>query len=154
MKYPLFATLKEFIITQPKTVALEIADKLYQFHIIPMQKVRDELGVWATASARSGYRPRWWEKNKGRSATSQHVFEEEWINGSGAIDWTCKDFQENKDKFLELIIKHTNYTRMCVYDSFIHCDFKDTPGNVRQLFEYGYDEEDEEYKWLFIKNAA
>ena len=154
MKYPLFATLKEFLITRPKTVALDIADKLYQFHIIPMQKVREELGVWITASERSGHRPKWWEFKKGRNGTSQHVYEDEWINGSGAVDWTCKDFKTNKNRFLELIIKHTNYTRICVYDTFIHCDYKDTKNNVRQLFEYSYDASKDEWKWIYIKNVA
>lgn len=154
MKYPLFARLHEFLITQPKTIVLEVADKLYQFHIIPMQKVREELGVWVTASEKSGYRPKWWEIWKKRDGTSQHVYKDEWINGSGAVDWTCKDFKQNKDEFLRLIIKHTNYTRICLYDNFIHCDYKDTPKGVRQLFEYGYDTEEEKYKWIYLRNAA
>lgn len=144
MKYPLFATLKEFLVTQPKTVALDIADKIYQFHIIPMQKVREELGVWITASEKSGYRPKWWELKKRRSGKSQHVYNEDWLKGSGAVDWTCKDFEKNKNEFLRLIIKYTDYTRICLYDSFIHCDYKNE--GKRQLFEIsnGY--------WKFIKN--
>lgn len=144
MKHPLFATLKELIITQPKTINLDIADKLYQFHIIPMQKVREDLGVWVTASEKSGYRPKWWELLKNRSGNSQHIFKDEWINGSGAVDWTCKDFKNNKDKFLELIIKHTNYTRICVYSTFIHCDYKSE--NKRQLFKIN------KGNWEFVKN--
>lgn len=143
MKYPEFATLKEFIITESDMIPIEVADKLYQFHINPMQKVREELGVWVTASEKSGYRPQWWERLKERSGTSQHTFIAEWAKGSGAIDWTCKDFEINRDKFLNLIIKHTNYTRICVYDTFIHCDYKDAP--KRQLYRFNG------VKWEFLR---
>lgn len=146
MKYKLFARLVEFVISKSKLIELEVADKLYQFHIIPMQKVREELGVWVTASDNSGYRPTWWERLKNRSGKSQHTYKDEWENGSGAVDWTCKNFKVNRDRFLNLIIKHTDYTRICVYDTFIHCDYKDTPDNKRQLFRYDGE------KWEFIKN--
>jgi len=138
MKYPFFATLKEFLITQPKTVALEIADKIYQFHIFPMQKVREELGVWITASLNSGWRPNWYEKSKGRSGNSQHTYEDEWVKGSGAVDWTCADFPRNKDRLLELIIKHTTYTRIAIYNGFIHCDYKNTESNRREVFGFSF----------------
>lgn len=153
MTYPLFATLKEFLITLPKTVSLEVADKLYQFHIIPMQKVREELGVWITASDNSGYRPKWWEFKKRRDGLSQHTYIDEWLNGSGAVDWTCEDFSFNQDLLLALIIKHTKYTRICIYNGFIHCDYKNTPNNARQLFEYRLDKADDKYKWFYLKNV-
>lgn len=146
MKKVLFATLKEFLITQPKTVDIDIADKIYHNHIVPMQKVREELGVWITASEKSGYRPKWWEFRKGRSGYSQHTYIEDWINGSGAVDWTCKDFKINRDRFINLIIKHTEYNRICVYDTFIHCDYKETPDNKRKLYNY------DGYKWQFLTN--
>ena len=147
MIYPLFATLKEFIITQPAMVSLDIADKLYQFHIIPMNDVRKELGVWVTASQQSGHRPQWYEVDKGRSGNSQHTFKEDWIKGSGAVDWTCKDFKENRDRFLNLIIQNTNYTRICVYDTFLHCDYKDTVNGKREIFRY------DGLKWQFTMNV-
>lgn len=146
MKYPLFATLKEFIITGTNQIDLTVADKLYQFHIIPMQAVREELGIWVTASLKSGYRPQWWERLQHRSGKSQHTYIEDWQNGSGAVDWTCKDFSENKEEFLRLIIKHTNYTRICIYDNFLHCDFKDN--DKRELFKYDGAE------WKFIKHIS
>ena len=144
----MFFKLYEFIITKPKTITLEIADKLYWYHIIPMIPVRKALGVSMTASLFSGYRPKWWEIFKKRSGNSQHVF-----IGKGAVDWTCFDFENNKDELLRLIIEHTEYTRIAIYNSFIHCDYKETSG-VRQLFEYGWDESEKMNKWLFIKNVA
>jgi len=149
MTYPLFARLVEFIISKSNQVDLEVADKLYQFHIIPMQKVREELGVWITASENSGYRPQWWERLKKRSGKSQHTYNDEWKKGSGAVDWTCKDFAINKDKFLKLIIEHTNYTRICMYETFIHCDFKETSTSKRQLFYI-----DGNGEWEFYKNLT
>ncbi len=134
MNYPLFARLHEFLITQPKTIDLAIADKLYQFHIIPMQAVREALGVWLSASLKSGYRPKWWERKKKRSGNSQHCFEDEWADGSGAVDWTCGSFKANKNRLLELMIKHTNYTRLAVYDGFIHADYKSTPSGKREVY--------------------
>lgn len=148
MKYPLFAKLKEFLIDNPAKVDLEVADKLYQFHIIPMQKVREELGVWVTASLKSGYRPQWWEILKNRSGKSQHTFIEEHPLGSGAIDWTCSDFKANNDRFLELIIEHTNYTRIAIYGTFIHCDFKPTPSGKREVYV-----SDANSNWQLLKHA-
>lgn len=129
MNYPYFAKLQEFIITGSANISAEIADKLYQFHIMPMQPVRETLGVWLTASEHSGYRPRQWELKKGRSGNSEHTF-----TGKGAVDWTCKDFVKNKSKLLELIIKHTSYTRICIYDGFIHCDYKLTKSEHREVY--------------------
>lgn len=122
-------SLKEFIITKPKTIPLDIADKLYWYHILPMIPVRNTLGVWVSASSFSGYRPKWWELNRGRSGNSQHVFIDK-----GAVDWTCSNFYTNKNKLLNLIIEHTEYTRIAVYESFIHCDYKPTNDGNRQLF--------------------
>lgn len=134
MNFPLFATLKEFIITGSNQIDVTVADKLYQFHILPMQNVREELGVWVTASLKSGYRPQWHERLKGRSGKSEHTYIEEWEKGSGAVDWTCKDFEENKDRFLNLIIEYTNYTRIAVYNGFIHCDYKPNGNGKRALY--------------------
>ena len=140
--------LYEFLINKPKSITLEIADKLYWYHIIPMIPVRKELNIAITASLSSGYRPKWWELSKKRNGLSEHVF----IN-KGAVDWTCFDFENNKDELLRLIILHTQYTRIAIYNSFIHCDYKETSG-VRQLFEYGWDNIEKKNKWLFIKNVA
>jgi hypothetical protein len=61
---------------------------------------------------------------------------------------TCSNFQMHKDKLLELIIKHTSYTRMAVYKGFIHCDYKPTSDGKRQLFK-----SDKNSRWEFIKNV-
>lgn len=143
--------LREFIITKPKTISLEIADKLYWYHIIPMIPVREKMKVWLTASLHSGYRPKWWERNKGRSGNSQHTFGQIDVNtfdqdGKGAVDWTCNDFERNKDKLLRLIIEETEYTRMAVYNSFIHCDHKKTASGKREVHS-----SDSKSNWTFIK---
>ena len=134
-----WAFLKEFLITKPKTVPLSVADKIYWYHILPMSKVRDELGIPITASQLSGFRPLWWEKTKGRSGKSQHTFGQ--IDKStfdttslGAIDWTCQDFATRFPDLLKLIIKHTEYTRIAVYKGFIHCDYRDTPSGKREVY--------------------
>lgn len=142
----LFATLKEFIITGEKEVPVHVADALYTSHIIPMNNVRLELNEPIAASLKSGYRPKHYELSRKRSGTSEHTFSKRWLKGTGAVDWTCKDFEKNRDRFLNLIIKHTEYVRICVYDNFIHCDYKDTFDNRRQLFRYDGE------KWQFIKN--
>ena len=129
------------------TVPLDVADKLLKHHILPMSKVREELGspVFCTTSEglHSGYRSLEWEHSKGRSGGSQHTFQ-----GKGAIDWRCGDFQENKDRLLELIIEHTDYTRMAIYNSFIHCDYKPTADGKRQLFTSTASSQ-----WTFVKNV-
>lgn len=137
-------SISEFLITQPKTVELDIADKLWKYHIIPMLAVREALGFAIWASLKSGYRPEWYEKSKGRSGTSEHCFKEK-----GAVDWTCFDFETNKDKFLELIIIHTDYTRIAVYDGFIHCDHKPTANGKREIYTSNSRSE-----WKFLRYAA
>jgi hypothetical protein len=76
------------------------------------------LGLPIWPSANSAYRPLSWEKEKGRSGNSQHVF-----RGNGATDWTCKDFDDNKFELLKHLINETEYTRFAIYDTFIHCDY-------------------------------
>ena len=138
-------SITEFLITRPKTVDVKIADKIFWNHIIPMIPVRNALGISVTASAHSGYRPKWYELTKRRSGNSQHVFEDK-----GAVDWTCKNFTENKDEFLRLIIKHTEYKRICIYESFIHCDYKQTPANLIRIFTYDKDSKE----WKYLRNAT
>lgn len=148
IKYPYFATLKELIIENRKTIDLEIADKLYQFHILPMQSVRQELGFLITASLKSGYRSRGYELRKGRSGNGQHTFEDNWENGSGAIDWTCKDFKYNKWHLVNSIIRNTEYTRIAVYNGFVHCDYKPTKSGKREVYD-----SDSKSNWKFLKYA-
>lgn len=137
-------SLNEFIISQPKNVTVTVADKIYKYHIIPMLAVREEMNITMTASQKSGYRPEWWEKKKGRSGNSQHTFKDK-----GAVDWTCHDFKNNQDAFLSAIIEHTNYTRMATYNSFIHCDYKSTPSGKREVYS-----STPSSKWTFVKYAS
>lgn len=96
----------------------EIADKILQYHLLPMEKVKKELGINIYPSLKSGYRSLKWEKKKGRSGNSQHTFKAE-----GATDWTCDDFEENKSALLTAMINLTEYKRFCFYNSFIHADY-------------------------------
>jgi len=107
----------------------QVADKILKWHIIPLQRVRDVFNGAIWASQKSGYRSRHWERSKGRSGNSQHVF-----LGKGAVDWTCRNFPSNHERLLELIIKETDYTRMAIYNSFIHCDYKSTPSGRREVY--------------------
>lgn len=98
-------------------IPLEIANKLLTHHIWPMNAVRHELGSSITASQRSGYRPKEYEEDRNRSGNSQHCFIDE-----GAVDWaTSGDIK----KMIELIMKVTDYTRICYYpnNGFVHCDY-------------------------------
>ena len=121
-------TISEFNISGLPIPQL-IADKILKWHIIPMQRIRDKVGYAIWASQKSGYRSVKWEKSRGRSGNSQHTFK-----GMGAVDWTCRNFAENKDSFLELIIKHTDYTRIAVYRGFLHCDYRQTKSGQRELY--------------------
>jgi len=135
-------TISEFNISG-RPIPETVADKILKYHIAPMQKVRNKLGKSVTPSLKSGYRSPSWEKSKGRSGTSQHTFK-----GKGAVDWTCEDFEHNKNELLRLIMLHTQYTRMAIYDSFIHCDYKPTPTGKRHLFKSGADS-----KWEFLREV-
>jgi len=141
-----YFTISELCITADP-IPLEVSDKLLKYHITPMNKVRTELNVaihcQTSKGLNSGYRSKDWEISHGRSGNSQHTF-----IGKGAIDWRCSFFPTNKTQLLELIIKHTDYTRMAVYDSFIHCDYKTTSDGKRQLFT-----SDVSSNWTFVKNV-
>lgn len=109
--------VSEFCISD-EPVPLDIADKILKFHIVPLNKVREDLGFAIWPSQRSGYRPVWWEKKKGREGNSQHTFK-----GNGAVDLTCKDFADNKWLLLDALIRLTDYTRLAIYPTFIHVDY-------------------------------
>lgn len=144
-------TLSEFNISG-NSIPEKVADKILHKHIVPMQPVREELGFAIYPSLKSAYRPLWWEKENDRSGTSQHTFIGEGEvegDGDGATDWTCYDFKNNKEDLLESIIKHTKYTRISIYSSFIHCDYKKTGSGKRELFIYKYNDEKKEWGWEF-----
>lgn len=135
-----YFSISELCITGT-SIPIAVADKLLKYHITPMNPVREELGLPVMASQNSGYRPKQWELNHGRSGNSQHTFIKK-----GAIDWTCENFKDNKDELLSLIIKHTDYTRIAIYNGFLHCDHKPTSEGKRQLFTSSSSS-----KWTFIK---
>lgn len=101
-----------------KPIPEDVADKIEEYHLQPLRNVNKCLPVKVWPSAKSGYRPRWWELEKGRSGNSQHCF-----YGKGATDVTCVNFKGNKEKLLKTLIQETEYTRFAMYDSFIHCDY-------------------------------
>lgn len=115
-KHKLYFNVSELCIT-PKDVPLKVADKILKYHIEPMNEIRKMLGKPIFASQSSGYRPEWYEKQRGRSGNSQHCFK-----AKGAIDWTAYDIH----KLLELLMEETEYSRICLYENnrFVHCDYK------------------------------
>lgn len=75
--------------------------------------------VHVYVSKKSSWRPKWWEKLRGRSGLSEHTY-----LFLGATDITCDLFKKNKHLLLSYLIRHTSYTRLAVYKSFIHADYK------------------------------
>ena len=123
-----------------ESIPQTVADKIYLYHAIPLNVVREELiEIDVRVSQRSGYRPTWWEKQAGRDGTSEHCF-----RGNGAVDITCDDFSENKEQLVEALIKYTNYQRIAVYNTFIHCDYKPNGDGKRWIFDS---------KWRRVKIA-
>lgn len=118
---------EELCIEYGEDIPQHIATKIWKWHIIPMLVVRAFLGAAIWASEHSGYRPMLWELRQGRNGKSEHCF-----NGKGAVDWTCK--KEHLPELLRLILLYTDYTRIAVYDGFIHCDYKAEDGN-RYVFD-------------------
>lgn len=128
-----------------------IADKILQHHILPMSVAQKKADFHIYPSTKSGFRPYVWEVARGRSGTSQHTFGQKksgviYENELGAVDWTCENFDKNKDELINLIISETNYLRIAVYKTFIHCDYKNTHKHKRLLFE-----SDSNSKWKFIR---
>lgn len=135
-------TISEFNISG-KSIPQRVCDMILLWHIVPMQRVRNVLGIAIWPSQKSSYRPKWWERLRKRNGKSQHVFEDK-----GATDWTCEDFKANKDELLKQMIIHTEYTRLAVYRGFIHGDYKTTPSGRREIYISGKDS-----RWSFLKFA-
>lgn len=102
----------------------DVADKILLYHIPELNLLAQTLPFEIMISAKSGYRSVQWEKSKGRSGNSQHCFK-----GNGAVDLTCEDFDRNLEGLLEGIVNCTDYTRIAVYNSFVHLDFGHAPYN-------------------------
>ena len=108
-----------------KGLPSKVENIVYVAHIAPLllaeqyikNKYCKDIGI--SISLRSSYRSLEWERSKGRSGYSEHTY-----NFLGASDITCKDFEKNKEILLEALIAVTRYTRLAVYNGFIHGDYK------------------------------
>jgi hypothetical protein len=124
-------SISEFCITgQPPYQG--VASAIMEYHIVPMNAVRELYKAPISVSKSSGYRPRSYEQSRGRSGNSQHSFEDINPKGIGAADYTGHDI----DLLLKLIIENTEYTRICIYpnNGFIHCDYKPVKNIERAVF--------------------
>lgn len=86
-------------------------------------KYHDDIKIYV--SLKSSYRSVEWEKAKGRSGYGEHTY-----NYLGACDVTCDNFKENKDLLLEALISVTRYTRLAIYNGFIHGDYKNAQSDA------------------------
>ena len=160
-----FFAPSDFIISYKTPVLPVIIDRIFWYHLIPLNKVQARLTFkvrvsYSTKGQPSGYRPFWWEKQKGRSGNSEHTFgdrgsdennEDQVVNSKGGCDITCDNFADNKDALLQALIDETDYTRFAVYNTFIHADYKDTYKNKRQLFRTEIDPDSGNVEWVYEK---
>lgn len=142
-------SIDEFCIVGADQTPQHIKEKIWRYHISPVINVRHKIDLPLTASEKSCYRPFKWEIERGRSGLSQHTFgegQDDEENHLGACDWTFhnqKDITlDNINSLFRLLMKETKYTRLCVYPTFIHCDYKMRNG-TRQVFECP------DNKWVF-----
>lgn len=103
----------------------------YVAHMAPLIAVEEYIqkkykcDIKLYVSLKSSYRSQEWEKSKGRSGYSEHTY-----NFLGACDITCDNFVENKTILLEALIAVTRYTRLAVYNGFIHGDYKNSQADA------------------------
>lgn len=99
----------------------------YVAHMQPLklaeQWIKDtyDCDIKLYVSLKSSYRSVEWEKSKGRSGYSEHTY-----NFLGACDITCDNFKENQGLLLEALIAVTRYTRLAIYNGFVHGDYKNS----------------------------
>lgn len=116
----------------------EVADKIFKFHIWPLNEVRYAYAKPISISKRSGYRNFDWELAHGRNGRSEHTFIDK-----GACDIVGEDMK----LLVHMVATMTEYCRICYYarHNFFHLDYKD---NVRRYFiDYGYG-----LGWQSVKN--
>lgn len=128
-KIEFYFSIKEFLIDplmrdEIKPIPLSVIDKIYKYHIYPLNEIRELLGKPIIVSAFSGYRPQWWEIENNRKGKSQHTF-----TGRGAVDITCADMPK-----LLVLLKRSAYNRIAYYaqKNTFHCDYY---GEGRFYFE-------------------
>lgn len=122
--YQNYFRLTEFLVDPDmrdadSAVPVHVVEKIWRYHLPILNRIRHELETPLIISEHSGYRPKEWELQQGRSGDSQHTF-----IGHGAVDLTCKT-----SRLVELKWKlaKSDYARVAWYPhkSFFHCDFKD-----------------------------
>jgi hypothetical protein len=122
----LLFSISDFCISK-EDIPIEIADKILKYFVEPLTIVQENAPFkifvsYSTPGQPSGYRPYKYEKRKGRNGTSQHTFGErpEGVlqHVKGAVDLTAEDFEENKDKLIDLILEHTDFLRIAIYKTF------------------------------------
>lgn len=124
----------ELIIDADGGLPTDVADRMMQFHIMPVNQIRHEAGYGITASERSGYRSKQHEKRQGRAPRdysndwSRHTYYPHPTTdpeGKGATDWRTVRL-ENMPDFARRLADGTSYARLCYYpdNGFIHCDYK------------------------------
>jgi len=109
--------ISDFNITG-KPIPEDVVDKIEKYHLQPLRFVDACLPFDVVVSAKSAYRPRWYELERGRSGNSQHCFK-----GKGAVDITCENFQQNKEALIEVLVDETQYSRIAIYNTFLHLDY-------------------------------
>lgn len=143
----LYIKPSELIYDHDGGLPTDVADKMLEFHIMPVNQIRIDAGYPITASKRSGYRSKEHEAKKGRTPApdrdwSRHTYMPIKIHdpfGKGATDWRTSNLRNMKD-FGGRLISGTQYARICYYPNhnFFHCDYKfETRG--QRLFIAGAD---------------
>lgn len=91
-----------------------VIDKIINYHLPILNKIRSNIGKPLIISENSGYRPIQWEIANGRSGNSQHTFKR-----LGAVDVTSSDFEA-----LIHECKKSDYKRIAIYydKKFVHLD--------------------------------
>lgn len=130
----LYIKPSELIFDHSAGLPADVADRMLEFHILPVNRIRRIAGYGITASQNSGYRTKQHEISKGRQPKNQN---EDWSRhtyqphpefdpeGKGATDWRPVDLSNMSD-FAWRMVEMTNYSRLCYYpdQNFIHSDFK------------------------------
>ena len=119
-------TIQEFCILEGD-IPQVIADKILKYHILPLQASRNRINRAISVSHKAGYRPVFYEIQKGRSGGSEHCFKED---SKGGVDLV------HIDELLEDLKANSQYTRICYYknNGFIHCDYA-SPTSNRRYYE-------------------
>jgi len=132
MPYKNYFHIEEFLIKPDLELPLDVINKLLDYHIPILNDSRIKLSAPIIISDNSGYRPKSYELSMGRSGNSQHTFK-----GKGAVDITTD--KENFAKLVDIMMG-SDYKRICIYNTFIHCDFY---GEKKKLFY------EDDGRWIF-----